>query len=100
MISRKQSVVDQTTKGIDYLINRNKTDVFHGVGSFEDSTHIKVTSDKSEVLETKNTKETPSARSPGTAIFLIIFCKFVIVKKYSLVNVPKRQIKKNTKSRK
>ncbi|MDG2371351.1 MAG: dihydrolipoyl dehydrogenase [Flavobacteriaceae bacterium] len=55
MISRKQSVVDQTTKGIDYLMNKNKIDVFHGVGSFEDSTHIKVTSDKSEVLETKNT---------------------------------------------
>ena len=50
--------------------------------------------------ETKKTKDTPNAKSPGTAIFLIMFCKFVTVKKYSLVNVPIRQIIKNTKSKK
>ena len=55
MIGRKQSVVDQTTKGIDYLMDKNKIDVFHGIGSFEDSNHIKINSDKSEVIKTKNT---------------------------------------------
>ena len=40
MIDRKQSVVDQTTKGINYLMDKNKIDVFNGLGSFEDSTHI------------------------------------------------------------
>ena len=32
MIARKQSVVDQTTSGINYLMDKNKIDVFHGLG--------------------------------------------------------------------
>ena len=35
MIDRKASVVDQTTKGIDYLMKKNKIEVFNGIGSFE-----------------------------------------------------------------
>ncbi len=42
MISRKQNVVDQTTKGIDYLMNKNNIKVFNGKGSFIDSNTIKV----------------------------------------------------------
>lgn len=34
MIKRKGDVVSQTTKGIDYLMNKNKIEVFHGHGSF------------------------------------------------------------------
>lgn len=55
MIARKQSVVDQTTKGINYLMDKNKIDVFHGVGSFKDSNHIKIDSNNPEVIESKNT---------------------------------------------
>ena len=36
MISRKQAVVDQTTKGIDFLMKKNKIKVFNGIGSFKD----------------------------------------------------------------
>ena len=54
MIARKQSVVDQTTKGITYLMDKNKIDIYHGLGSFQDSTHIKIKSDKSEIIESKN----------------------------------------------
>lgn len=42
MIARKQSVVDQTTKGIQFLMDKNKIDVFEGVGSFKDATHVLV----------------------------------------------------------
>ncbi|MFI2742829.1 dihydrolipoyl dehydrogenase [Zhouia sp. PK063] len=42
MISRKQGVVDQTTKGIQFLMDKNKIDVFEGVGSFTDATHIEI----------------------------------------------------------
>ncbi|UCE69778.1 MAG: dihydrolipoyl dehydrogenase [Flavobacteriaceae bacterium] len=42
MIARKQSVVDQTTKGIEFLMGKNKIDVYHGVGSFTDATHIRI----------------------------------------------------------
>ncbi|EKF54768.1 dihydrolipoamide dehydrogenase [Galbibacter marinus] len=45
MISRKQGVVDQTTKGIEFLMDKNKIDVYHGVGSFKDATHISIDKD-------------------------------------------------------
>ncbi|MDO5654674.1 MAG: dihydrolipoyl dehydrogenase [Flavobacteriaceae bacterium] len=40
MISRKNSVVETTTKGIDFLMDKNKISVFHGLGSFKDKNHI------------------------------------------------------------
>ncbi|WP_020597070.1 dihydrolipoyl dehydrogenase [Spirosoma panaciterrae] len=43
MIARKASVVDQTTKGITYLMKKNKIDEYHGVGSFVDPHTIKIT---------------------------------------------------------
>ena len=57
MVERKNEVVDQTTKGIQFLMDKNKITVFQGVGSFEDATHIKVTKEdgSSEVIESKYT---------------------------------------------
>jgi len=57
MIGRKQAVVDQTTAGIKYLMDKNKITAFEGLGSFKDATHINVTkADGSvEVIEAKNT---------------------------------------------
>ncbi len=54
MIDRKQSVVDQTTGGIDYLMKKNKIDVYQGLGSFKDATHITIKGDKEEEIEAKN----------------------------------------------
>ena len=55
MIARKQAVVDQTTGGIKFLMDKNKITVFEGVGSFEDATHVKVTKKDgtSETIEAK-----------------------------------------------
>ena len=55
MMSRKSSVVEQTTKGLDYLMNKNKVTVFNGLGSFENSNKIKIQSDdKTETIEGKH----------------------------------------------
>ncbi len=43
MIGRKQEVVDQTTKGIAFLMKKNKIDELHGVGSFVDANTVKIT---------------------------------------------------------
>ncbi|MCU0353652.1 MAG: dihydrolipoyl dehydrogenase [Cytophagales bacterium] len=43
MIKRKQEVVDQTTKGVEFLMNKNKITVHQGVGSFVDKNTVKVT---------------------------------------------------------
>jgi len=57
MIARKQSVVDQTTGGIDFLMKKNKIDVYEGLGSFKDATHITISKadGSSEEIEAKNT---------------------------------------------
>ncbi|WP_455170303.1 dihydrolipoyl dehydrogenase [Aegicerativicinus sediminis] len=53
MIARKQAVVDQTTSGIDFLMNKNKIDVYRGVGSFKDATHIIINGEENEEIEAK-----------------------------------------------
>ena len=42
MIARKNDVVDQTCKGVEFLMKKNKIDVFYGHGSFVDKNHVKV----------------------------------------------------------
>jgi len=55
MISRKNDVVSQTTKGIDYLMNKNDIKVYNGLGSFVDKNKVKITSSDNEiVIESKN----------------------------------------------
>src|SRR6056300_854792 len=54
MIARKQAVVDQTTGGIDFLMKKNKIDVYQGLGSFKDATHIKIEGDENTEIEAKN----------------------------------------------
>ena len=73
MIERKQSVVDMTTSGIDFLMNKNKITVYHGMGSFQDATHVKVdlTEGGEEVLEAKNIIVATGSK-PSTLPFITI----------------------------
>lgn len=54
MIERKASVVDQTVKGIDFLMKKNKITVFHGLGSFEDKETIKISGKEETKIKGKN----------------------------------------------
>ena len=54
MIDRKAAVVEQTTKGIDYLMGKNKIEVFKGLGSFVDATHVQIDGKTPETIEAKN----------------------------------------------
>ncbi len=56
MIARKQAVVDQTSGGVKYLMDKNKITVFEGLGSFVDATHVAVAKadGSSETIEAKN----------------------------------------------
>lgn len=42
MIKRKSEVVEQTVKGIDFLMKKNKIDVYHGHGSFVDKNTVSI----------------------------------------------------------
>ena len=55
MIARKDAVVSQTCDGVKYLMDKNKIDVYHGLGSFIDATHIKISGEKTVEIEAKNT---------------------------------------------
>ncbi|UAM97376.1 dihydrolipoyl dehydrogenase [Polaribacter litorisediminis] len=56
MVARKANVVETTTGGIKYLMDKNNIDVFEGMGSFEDATHVKITKNDatSEIIEGTN----------------------------------------------
>ena len=55
MIERKNKVVDTTTKGIDFLMDKNKITVFHGLGTLKDKTHISIATAEGDVeIESKN----------------------------------------------
>ena len=58
MIDRKNKVVSQTCDGVQFLMEKNKIDVFHGMGSFVDKNTIKIVSDDSKKEETITTKNT------------------------------------------
>ena len=54
MKTRVESVVEQTCGGIDYLMKKNKIEVFHGFGSFVDSNKIKIEGEKTEEITSKH----------------------------------------------
>jgi len=56
MIARKQAVVDQTSGGVKFLMDKNKVTIFEGIGSFVDATHISIAKSDgtTQTLEAKN----------------------------------------------
>ena len=93
MIDRKASVVDQTTKGINFLMDKNKIDVFTGLGSFKDATHIEIEGEKKETIEAKNTIIATGSK-PSTLPFIKIDKERVITstEALSLTEIPKHMI--------
>ena len=57
MIARKNKVVSDTCKGVEFLMKKNKITVYTGVGSFVTNSQLKVTKadGTTELLDTKNT---------------------------------------------
>lgn len=93
MIERKASVVDQTTKGIDFLMNKNKIDVYTGMGSFKDATHIEIKGEKDETIEAANTIIATGSK-PGTLPFITLDKERVITstEALSLTEIPKHMV--------
>ena len=53
MIERKAQVVKENVQGVDFLMKKNKIEVFHGWASFKDKHHIKVEGkDEEQTVET------------------------------------------------
>jgi dihydrolipoamide dehydrogenase len=53
MMKRKNEVISQTCDGVKFLMDKNKIDVLHGIGSFINKDTIKVTSSDQKSTEHK-----------------------------------------------
>ena len=95
MISRKDAVVDQTTKGIQFLMDKNKIEVFQGWGSFKDATHIDIKGDdgNTQTIEAKHTIIATGSK-PSTLPFIEIDKDRIITstEALKLKEIPKHMI--------
>ncbi|GAA4769973.1 MULTISPECIES: dihydrolipoyl dehydrogenase [Flavobacterium] len=95
MIDRKQAVVDQTSGGVKFLMDKNNITVFNGVGSFESATSIAITKADGSVekIEAKNTIIATGSK-PSSLPFISIDKERVITstEALKLPEVPKHLI--------
>ncbi len=95
MIDRKAKVVEQTTGGVKFLMDKNNVDVYEGLGSFEDATHVKVSKNDgtSEVIEGTNIIIATGSK-PSTLPFINIDKERIITstEALKLKEVPKHLI--------
>jgi len=94
MISRKNEVVKQTVGGIDFLMKKNKIDVYHGLGSFIDKNTIKVKGDKKEEKIQTEKVIIATGSKPASLPFVKLDKKRVITstEALELKSVPKHMI--------
>jgi dihydrolipoamide dehydrogenase len=94
MVERKNGVVKVTCEGIDYLMKKNKIDVFRGVGSFVSKNQIKVTGEKGEQLIDTDKVIIATGSKPATLPGIEIDKKRVITSTEALnmTEVPKHMI--------
>ena len=93
MIARKRGVVEQTTKGIDFLMEKNKITVFKGLGSFVDATHIKIEGESDTTIEAKSTIIATGSK-PGSLPFITLDKERIITstEALELKEIPKHMI--------
>ncbi|WP_273567031.1 dihydrolipoyl dehydrogenase [Maribacter halichondriae] len=95
MIARKQNVVDMTTKGIQFLMDKNKVEVFEGLGSFKDATHVNIKKNdgKTETIEANNIIIATGSK-PSTLPFIKIDKERIITstEALELKEIPKHMI--------
>jgi len=93
MIDRKASVVEQTTKGIDYLMNKNNIDIFEGLGSYIDATHIKIEGKDAQIIEAKHSIIATGSK-PGILPFISLDKERVITstEALKLKEIPKHLV--------
>lgn len=95
MIDRKQAVVDQTSGGVKFLMDKNNITVYNGIGSFESATSIAITKADGTVekIEAKNTIIATGSK-PSSLPFITIDKERVITstEALKLPEVPKHLI--------
>lgn len=90
MVSRKDEVVVQTTGGIEYLMKKNKIDVYTGHGSFITKNKIKIDGEETKEIETDQVIIATGSK-PSTLPFIAIDKERIITstEALSLQELPK-----------
>ena len=95
MIDRKQAVVDLTTKGIQFLMDKNKITVYEGMGSFVTANQLEIKNGKGkgETIEAKHIIIATGSK-PSTLPFISIDKERVITstEALKLSEIPKHLI--------
>lgn len=94
MITRKDSVVSQTTEGINYLMDKNKIKVYHGMGSYKDATHIDIATEEGTVTIEAKKSIIATGSKPSSLPFIKLDKERIITstEALSLKEVPKHLI--------
>jgi dihydrolipoamide dehydrogenase len=94
MIKRKNEVVDQTTKGIEYLMKKNKITVLHGHGSFTSNTTLSVAGEQGNTEVTAKNFIIATGSKPASLPFIAIDKKRIITSTEALqmTEVPKHLV--------
>lgn len=95
MMNRKNEVVQQTCNGISFLMEKNKIDVHHGLGSFVDKNTIKINVANGKSFDIKTEKVIIATGSKPTLLPFIKIDKKRIITSTEALNlkeVPKHLI--------
>jgi dihydrolipoamide dehydrogenase len=95
MIARKNSVVDENTKGIEFLMKKNKIDVYHGHGSFINSNKISIAKEDGTKEEIETVKTIIATGSKPIVPAAFNYDKTRVITSTEALNikkVPKRMI--------
>jgi dihydrolipoamide dehydrogenase len=95
MIARKADVVKSNYEGVAFLMNKNKVDVYHGLGSFVTKNKIAVTAKDGKVTELETDKTIIATGSKPTKLpFIEVDKKRIITstEALSLSEVPKHLV--------
>ena len=95
MITRKNSVVDENTIGIEFLMKKNKIDVFHGHGSFVNANKISIAKDDGTTEEIETAKAIIATGSKPITPAAFNYDKKRVITSTEALNikkVPKRMI--------
>lgn len=95
MVERKNEVVDQTTKGITFLMDKNKITTFNGVGSFKSATEVIVTKEDGSTEEiTSKYIIIATGSKPSTLPFITIDKERIITstEALNLKEIPKHLV--------
>jgi len=90
MIDRKNNVVSQTVKGIDFLMNKNNIDVYNGFASFVDDHIINIEKETNQRIKFEKCVIATGSK-PATLPFINIDKERIITstQALSLVEIPK-----------